>query len=119
MDAFTPKVAEQATQETPVMENFLYLFFSPSEASQAAGRAFWERRHTRADQDIPSSMATIRAQTAAIAQWGMVPMGLVRSAQKNQAASPHCKRARRHHGTEHQLLYPPAAHPECDASSLP
>jgi pimeloyl-ACP methyl ester carboxylesterase len=73
MDAFTPKVAEHATQETPVMENFLYLFFSPSETSQAAGRAFWERRHTRAEQDIPSSIAAMHAQAAAIAQWGAVP----------------------------------------------
>src|SRR5262245_23294606 len=32
MDAFTPKVVEHATPETPVIENFLYLFFSPSEA---------------------------------------------------------------------------------------
>jgi pimeloyl-ACP methyl ester carboxylesterase len=73
MDAFTPKVAEHATQETPVMENFLYLFFSPSETSQAAGRAFWERRHTRAEQDIPSSIAAMHAQAAAVAQWGAVP----------------------------------------------
>jgi pimeloyl-ACP methyl ester carboxylesterase len=73
MDAFTPKVAEHATQESPVIENFLYLFFSPSEASQTAGRAFWERRHARADQDIPSSIAAMRAQAAAIAQWGVVP----------------------------------------------
>ena len=54
-------------------ENFLYLFFSPSETSQAAGRAFWERRHTRANQDVPSSMAAMRAQAAAIARWGVVP----------------------------------------------
>src|SRR5262249_50273816 len=47
MDAFTPTVAEHATQDTPVVENFLYLFFSPSDASQAAGRAFWHRRHMR------------------------------------------------------------------------
>jgi pimeloyl-ACP methyl ester carboxylesterase len=73
MDAFTPKVAEHATQETPVIENFLYLFFSPSEASRAAGRAFWERRHTRANQDVPSSMAAMHAQAAAIARWGVVP----------------------------------------------
>jgi pimeloyl-ACP methyl ester carboxylesterase len=73
MDAFVPKVEEQATQEPPVIENFLYLFFSQSETSQAAGRAFWKRRHTRADQDIPSSKAAMRAQAAAIAQWGAVP----------------------------------------------
>ena len=73
MDSFTPKVAEHATQETPVVENFLYLFFSPSESSQAAGRAFWERRHARAEQDVPSSMVAMRAQAAAIASWGVVP----------------------------------------------
>jgi hypothetical protein len=53
MDSFRPKVAEHATEEMPVIENFLYLFFSPSETSQAAGRAFWERRHARADQTSP------------------------------------------------------------------
>jgi pimeloyl-ACP methyl ester carboxylesterase len=73
MDAFSPEVAEHATEETPVVENFLYLFFSPTETSQVAGRAFWERRHTRADQDVPSSMAAMRAQAAAIARWGEVP----------------------------------------------
>jgi pimeloyl-ACP methyl ester carboxylesterase len=73
MDSFTPKVAEHATQETPVVENFLYLFFSSSESSQVAGRAFWERRHKRSEQDIPSSMAAMRAQAAAIASWGAVP----------------------------------------------
>jgi pimeloyl-ACP methyl ester carboxylesterase len=73
MDTFKPKVAEHATQETPTIENFLYLFFSPSEKSQAAGRAFWDRRHTRADQDVPSSLATMAAQAKAIASWGVVP----------------------------------------------
>jgi pimeloyl-ACP methyl ester carboxylesterase len=73
MASFTPKVTERATQETPIIENFLYLFFSPSETSQAAGRSFWKRRHTRVDQDIPSSMAAMRAQAAAIADWGAVP----------------------------------------------
>jgi len=73
MDSFTPKVAEHATQERPVIENFLYLFFSPSEISQAAGRTFWERRHARADQDVPSSKAVMGAQAAAIARWGGVP----------------------------------------------
>ena len=68
-----PKVAEHATAETPVVENFLYLFFAPSKTSQAAGRAFWERRHTRPDQDVPSSMAAMAAQAAAIAGWEMIP----------------------------------------------
>ena len=73
MDQFTPKVTEHATREEPTLEDYLYLFFSPSEASQAAGRAFWERRHTRSDQDVPSSVAAMGAQGSAIAAWGVVP----------------------------------------------
>jgi len=46
------------------------LFFSPSERSQAAGRAFWERRHRRKDDvDPPSSIKTITAQSAAVKNW--------------------------------------------------
>src|SRR5262249_47277039 len=73
MDKFTPKVTEHATREKPILEDFLYLFFSQSETSQAAGRAFWERRHTRLDQDVPSSVAAMGAQGNAIAAWGIVP----------------------------------------------
>src|SRR3546814_12321139 len=50
-------------------EDFLYLFFSPSEASQAAGRAFWARRHERQDEDPASSIDTLKAQAAAIGEW--------------------------------------------------
>ena len=67
------KATEVATREKPILEDFLYLFFSPSETSQAAGRAFWERRHARADQDVSSSMAAMAAQGNAIAAWGVVP----------------------------------------------
>jgi len=73
MQGFEPKVAAHATHKTPVEEDFLYLFFSPSEKGQAAGRAFWRRRHKRRDQDIPSSMRAMEAQAAAIADWGVVP----------------------------------------------
>jgi len=73
MQSYTPEIEAQATREIPILENFLYLFFSPSEASQAAGRAFWERRHLRTDQDAPSSMAAMGAQAAAIGRWGIVP----------------------------------------------
>jgi pimeloyl-ACP methyl ester carboxylesterase len=49
---------------------FLHLFFAPSAASQAAGRAFWHRRHLRrADADRPSSPQTMAARSAAIADW--------------------------------------------------
>ena len=73
MDSFKPEVAEHATSHTPVVEDFLYLFFAPSETSQAAGLAFWDRRHSRTDQDVPSSKAAMRAQGEAIAGWGVVP----------------------------------------------
>jgi pimeloyl-ACP methyl ester carboxylesterase len=73
MNGHKPDVTEHATRETPILEDFLYLFFSPSETSQAAGRAFWERRHTRPDQDVPSSGAAMGAQANAIGAWGTVP----------------------------------------------
>ena len=60
---------DPATGEGP-LEAFLYLFFSPSPRGQAAGRAFWERRHRRQhDVDRPSSPQTMAAQSAAIADW--------------------------------------------------
>jgi pimeloyl-ACP methyl ester carboxylesterase len=67
-----PKMPLHATASPAIsLEGFLYLFFSPSERSQAAGRAFWERRHLRKDDvDPPSSPQTMAAQLAAIAEWG-------------------------------------------------
>ena len=48
------------------IEAFLYLFFRPSETSQAAARAFWARRHMRKeDVDPPTSAQTMVAQRAA------------------------------------------------------
>ena len=73
MNEFKPKVTEHATRDEPILEDFLYLFFSQSETSQAAGRAFWERRHTRQDQDVPSSAAAMGAQANALGAWGTVP----------------------------------------------
>jgi pimeloyl-ACP methyl ester carboxylesterase len=61
------------TETIPVEENFLYLFFYPSETSQTAGRAFWKRRHERTNQDTPSSLAVMQAQANAINAWGAVP----------------------------------------------
>src|SRR5258705_84536 len=52
------------------IEAFLYLFFRPSETSQAAARAFWARRHMRKeDVDPPTSAQTMAAQRAAITEW--------------------------------------------------
>jgi pimeloyl-ACP methyl ester carboxylesterase len=74
MGDYPDSVAVHATRENPIEEDFLYLFFYPSETSQAAGRAFWTRRHERADQDPPSSVAAMRAQAKAIGAWGAIPV---------------------------------------------
>ena len=60
---------DPGTGET-ALEGFLYLFFSPSARSQAAGRAFSERRHLRKnDVDPPSLRQTMNAQLAAANEW--------------------------------------------------
>jgi pimeloyl-ACP methyl ester carboxylesterase len=73
-----PKYAEYGTSTDldtgeSGLEAFLYLFFAQSIDSQAAGRAFWERRHLRTvDVDPPSSSQAITAQIAAINEWRQV-----------------------------------------------
>jgi len=64
-----PKVLKVAGNPTPDLEDFLFLFFSPSASGEAAGRAFWARRHQRKDQDPPSSPQTAQAQVAALLAW--------------------------------------------------
>ena len=73
MLTYPPEVTVQATIEVPTEESFLYLFFEPTDTSQAAGRAFWQRRNARRDQDTPSSLSAMAAQAAAIGTWGKVP----------------------------------------------
>lgn len=52
----------------------LNALFSPSEASQAAGRAYLERLKRRvADRDRPVSKISTSAEIAALREWGMVP----------------------------------------------
>jgi pimeloyl-ACP methyl ester carboxylesterase len=73
-----PKFREYGDSTDPLtgessLEAFLYLFFRPSPTSQAAGRAFWERRHLRKrDVDPPSTPKTMAAQRAAITAWSNV-----------------------------------------------
>ena len=55
------------------LDAFLYLFFRPTATSQAAGRAFWERRHERkTDVDPPSTAQTMAAQRAASTEWRQI-----------------------------------------------
>ena len=74
MVGYPDEVTAHAIEDIPVEENFLYLFFYPSRTSQAAGRAFWTRRHTRTEQDPPSTVDAMRAQAHAIKTWGTVPV---------------------------------------------
>jgi pimeloyl-ACP methyl ester carboxylesterase len=73
-----PKYLQYATSTDPssgesALEAFLYLFFAPSAQSQAAGKAFWERRHLRTvDVDPPSSPQAMAAQLAAAKEWRQV-----------------------------------------------
>jgi pimeloyl-ACP methyl ester carboxylesterase len=66
-----PDVNNVATRnEVLTLEDFRFLFFEPSQNSQAAGERFWERRHQRRiDVDPPTSKQTMQAQTAAIVDW--------------------------------------------------
>ena len=48
-----------------------HLFYAPTETSQAAGRAAWERKSWRKnDRDPPFSLDVATAQTIAIKSWG-------------------------------------------------
>jgi pimeloyl-ACP methyl ester carboxylesterase len=73
MLVYSPPAYSHATREVPVQEDFLYLFFSPTETSQAASKAFYVRRHARADQDSPTSLRAMAAQAKAISAWGAAP----------------------------------------------
>jgi pimeloyl-ACP methyl ester carboxylesterase len=49
-------------------------FFTPSEASKAAGRAYIDRLQLRvADRDAPVTMKAAGAQLASIREWGTIP----------------------------------------------
>ncbi len=69
--AFTELSAEERADP----EQFLLAaFFSPSDASQAAGRAYLKRFAARTnDRDRPVSTRTAEAQLRAIREWGAVP----------------------------------------------
>ncbi|MCI2418712.1 alpha/beta hydrolase [Saccharopolyspora sp. K220] len=63
-------LAVATRNEVSTLEDFLFLFFAPSETSQAAGEAFWKRRHQRtAEVDPPVSEQTTRAHIAALVDW--------------------------------------------------
>jgi pimeloyl-ACP methyl ester carboxylesterase len=72
MDELAPDVAPLFGKvDDPQDLMWLPIFFSPSEAGQAAGRRFLERIRARTeDRDAPVSEATIAAHLAAAGEWG-------------------------------------------------
>jgi pimeloyl-ACP methyl ester carboxylesterase len=66
---------ELSSEERADPEQFLLAaFFSPTDASQAAGRAYLKRLAARTtDRDQPVSPRTAEAQLHAIREWGAVP----------------------------------------------
>ena len=72
MDQLAPDVVPLFT--TPLEPQdlmWLPIFFSPSDVSQGAGRAFLERIRSRTEErDIPVSEATVAAHLAAAREWG-------------------------------------------------
>jgi len=69
--AFTELSPEE--QADPVAF-LLGALFSPSEASQAAGREYVKRLESRKeDRDLPVSRESAVAQLAAIREWGIIP----------------------------------------------
>jgi pimeloyl-ACP methyl ester carboxylesterase len=66
-------VAELFTRKYERQEDmWLPILFAPTQASQAAGRAYVERIIARADRDAPVSDQSIAAQGAALAAYGAV-----------------------------------------------
>jgi pimeloyl-ACP methyl ester carboxylesterase len=53
-------------------ELWLPIFFSPSPASQAAGRAYLERIRVRADRDVPFSDRAVASYSAARTEWAAI-----------------------------------------------
>jgi pimeloyl-ACP methyl ester carboxylesterase len=66
---------ELSAEERADPDQFLLTaFFSPTDASQAAGRAYLKRLAARTrDRDLPVSTKTAEAQLRAIREWGAVP----------------------------------------------
>jgi len=68
---FTELSAEEQTNPVAFL---LAAFFSPSEASQGAGREYVKRLESRKnDRDLPVSKDSAVAQVAALREWGTIP----------------------------------------------
>jgi pimeloyl-ACP methyl ester carboxylesterase len=64
-----PRIFEVASNPVPTLDDFLFLFFSPSATSHAAGKAFWEQRHQARMPTRRRRLQTMKAQIAALKEW--------------------------------------------------
>jgi pimeloyl-ACP methyl ester carboxylesterase len=65
-----PEIRSVAGRPVLGLEEYLYLFFAPSETSQAAGRRYWRRVNERGpEREPPASEAAVKAQVAALGAW--------------------------------------------------
>jgi pimeloyl-ACP methyl ester carboxylesterase len=72
MHGFTGEVFVHANRDQPGPEDFLALFFEPSETSLAKGGEFLQRIFTRTeDRDTPATLEVRDAQLDAITTWGI------------------------------------------------
>lgn len=67
---FGPEVVRAATKIPGDADSLLFLFFQPSNASQAAGKRFLERMLRRADREPATTAQAMQAHLAAIRSWG-------------------------------------------------
>jgi pimeloyl-ACP methyl ester carboxylesterase len=68
---FTELSAEEQADPVALL---MHAFFTPSEASQASGRAYLKRLKSRtADRDTQVSERSAAAELAAIREWGVIP----------------------------------------------
>jgi pimeloyl-ACP methyl ester carboxylesterase len=73
---WSEETRSHAYREVQSGEDGLYLFFAPTQASQAKGVEFLGRIFTRqVDRDEPVALAVRDAQAEAIAEWGIPDMG--------------------------------------------
>ena len=67
---FGPEVTAAATKIPGDAESLLFLFFTATSASQAAGERYLQRLRTRVDWEPAATAETIQAQLVAIRSWG-------------------------------------------------
>ena len=120
MATLTPQAQQifGATYDPPD-EIWLAVHFTPSEASQAAGREFLKRFRLRAkDRDPEVNEKVAPAQIEALTKWGAA-RGVLRLPQKHPSADACGERQHRRDHLSGELVHPATEPPERPAHPLP